>query len=231
MKKYIYIFLLLVFSGLSSFSQERDTIEAKKYFDRDQFVYEINYDYWLEIPDDIKLKVLPISSNFYLMFPLIGQHTHISFASGIGIGASNIKTNAYPTDTNDVSFYTLIPDSIDYKNNKLTMTYLDIPLELRFMTNPNKRGRSFKLGVGFKAGLLIGNHTKYHGEDLNGSGEIVKYKTYHIKNLTPYRYGITAKIGFGKFLINGYYSLTGLFENNKGQDITPVSIGLTIIPY
>jgi len=230
-KKHFYIFIFLNLSVLKLFSQNNDTIKAEKYFDPDQIVYEINYDYWLEVPEEIKLKIFPVSSNIYLMFPLIGTHSHLSLASGIGFGASNIKTNAYPTDTNDISFYALIPDSIDYKNNKLTTTYLDIPIEFRFMSNANKRGRSFKVSLGFKAGVLIGNHTKYHGEDLNGSGNIVKYKNYHVKNLTPYRYGFTARIGYGKFFINGYYSLTGLFEKNKGQNITPVSIGLTIIPY
>jgi hypothetical protein len=48
--------------------------------------------------------------------------------------------------------------------------------------------------------------------------------------MLPYRYGVMTRIGFGKFNLTGYYALTSLFEENKGPDIIPFSIGFSFIP-
>lgn len=223
----------MFFVSISTFSQEKDTIkpDTKRYFANDQVIVDLNYDYWLNTPSNIKTSIFTLSSNVQLMFPIIGKNTNVSFAGGIGLGTYNIKSNAQIIDTNDVSLYYIIPDSINYKKNKLALSYIDIPLELRFRTNPTEKGRSFKIYIGAKAGILLSSHSKYKGDDINNPEEFIKYKIFAVKNLTPFRYGITAKIGYGKFMISGFYSLSGLLDKDRGPEITPISIGLTVAPF
>jgi hypothetical protein len=224
--------LFLISFSFSVFSQN-DTIkiDSTKYFSNDQIVFDFNYDYWLNIANDIKISPYTLSSNVHIMFPIAGQHSNVSLAAGIGLGTYNIKSNAQLLDTNDITFYSIIPDTIEYQKNKLALSYVDIPFELRFRTNPREKGRSFKIYLGFKAGILLSSHTKYKGQDFSDNEKEIKIKSFTVKNLTPFRYGITAKIGYGKFMINAFYSLSGLLDKDSGPEITPISIGITINPF
>lgn len=233
MKKINLILLFLISFSFSALSQVNDTIKADstKYFSDDQVALDFNYDYWLNIPKGIKTSLFTLSSNVHIMFPIVGKHSNLCLAAGIGLGTYNIKSNAQLLDTNDVSYYSIIPDSVEFTRNKLALSYIDFPLEIRFRTNPSPEGRSFKIYIGIKAGVLLSSHTKYKGEDFSNTDELLKYKKFNIKNLTPYRYGITAKIGYGKFMINCFYSLSGLLDKDRGPEITPISIGITCNPF
>lgn len=233
MKKINLIILFLISFSFSAFSQINDTIktDSTKYFSDDQIVLDLNYDYWLNIPKGIKTSIFTLSSNIHVIFPIVGKHSNLCFAAGIGLGTYNIKSNAQLLDTNDVTFYSIIPDTVEFKRNKLALSYVDVPLEFRFRTNPNSKGRSFKIYLGVKAGILLSSHTKYKGDDFRDTDDYVKYKYFNVKNLTPFRYGVTAKVGYGKFMINCFYSLSGLLDKDKGPEITPISIGFTINPF
>ena len=74
--------------------------------------------------------------------------------------------------------------------------------------------------MGFKAGVLMGIHTTRVTKET-------KYKHYRLKNSLPYRYGPTLKVGVGKINIYGFYSMTPLFEEGKGDALNQFSIGLS----
>ncbi len=124
---------------------------------------------------------------------------------------------------------TAIPDSIDYKKNKLSLNYLEIPFELRFRSKPDKSFRRLSIAAGFKAGYLIQSHTKYKGDDANGNE--TKFKTFNIANLNKLRYGPTFRMGYGKVSLFGYLSISELFQEDKGPIAYPFSAGIMIIPY
>lgn len=113
-----------------------------------------------------------------------------------------------------------VPDfSSSYSTRKsmLVMNYLDIPVELRFSTNPDDPARSFKIGVGGRVGYLINAHTKIRYRE---NGEIKKLKDQQDFNLNRFRYSIFMKVYIGNFNLFGYYNLNPLFENNKGPGQT-----------
>lgn len=224
------LIILFIFIVGSVFSQNLDTIKPTKYFASDQIIYELNNNYWLNLPAKVKINNISLSSNIYLMFPLIGKHSNISFASGLGVGSGSVRNNSLPEDSAGISKFHVIPDSIKYSHNKFVTTYLELPLELRFMTNPDSRNRSFKITLGGKIGYLVGKHYKYNGYDyLSDTQEKIKFKIFRVKNLLPYRYGIYARIGYGKFALSGFYSLTTLFEESKGPEVVPLTFGLTML--
>lgn len=224
-----FIFLILLTLSNFIYSQELDSIKATKYFSTDQIIYEINNNYWMNSPSGVKVRDISPSSNIYLMFPLLGKNHNISFAAGLGVGTSSVRYNSMLFDSASFTYIIPLHDSIKYVHNKIFTTYLEAPFELRFMTNPNKKNRSFKISLGAKAGYLVGKHIKYSGTDyFFNSGYNIKIKWYKLRNILPYRYGLTAKIGYGKFAISGFYSLSSLFEEGKGPEVQPYNIGISI---
>jgi hypothetical protein len=152
-------------------------------------------------------------------------------ALGIGIGTHNLYSDGLLSiDTAQMTkgntIFVKIPDNIDYVVNKFTVTYFDIPLEIRF----HPKGK-FNMAAGFKTGLLLNSHTKYSGDDFAGSGDKVKMKYYKIKNIETLRYGITGRIGYKWINVTFFYSISNVFEDGKGPELYPISIGLALTPF
>ena len=83
---------------------------------------------------------------------------------------------------------------------------------------------------------MIQSHTKYKGDDLaTPIDDKIKVKTFNIDNMSPWRYGVTARIGYGMFNLYGFYSLQGLFNEPKVSKGQPnpqgLTIGIAITPY
>ena len=157
-----------------------------------------------------------------------------SLAIGAGFSSFNIHSrSAIGTDAVGSNFFFKLPDTVSISRNKFSLNYIEVPFEVRFRTRPNTKNQSFKIALGFKAGYLVQSHTKYKGDDLSTAiDDKIKVKTYNIDNISPWRYGLTARIGYGMFNIYGFYSLQGMFNEtkvSKGQpNSQPLSIGIAI---
>lgn len=183
--------------------------------------------------------------NVYYQYDMQIAKSKFSFHPGIGFGmerfkllsASLGKTN--PTLTYDANGNTIFVPSANYiydgdtlgqidlsgsyrtKKSMLAMNFIDIPVELRFSTNPDDPARSFKIGVGGRVGYLINAHTKIRYRE---DGEIKKLKDQQDFNLSRFRYGVFMKVYIGNFNFFGYYNLNPLFESNKGPAQTKAQI-------
>jgi hypothetical protein len=219
------IFLpVFILSSLFSVAQttEKKPMKVPKFAAKqDKLILNLNWDNWLKLPDDVKTKGFRSRGfSFLLMNEKILGQGHSAVAFGLGFSSQNVHSNAVPVLNADSSKTLLAPITTDYDLNKLSVNYIDAAFELRFRTSENASHKQFKFTVGIKGGVLVQSHTKY--EDDRG-----KIKTYHIKNLNDFQYGLTGRIGYGHWGISGYYSLMNLFEKGKGPDVVPVSIGLS----
>lgn len=208
------------------FAQYKEREEVK-YFSRDQIIFDLNYNYWLESESITNFKWNSYGCSFYAMYNLIGKNSNSCFAAGFGISMENINLGSQPVDSLGYTVFKPIPSNVEYTKNKIALTYLDIPVEIRIRTNPNEKRKNFKLYLGGKFGYLLNNHLKYIGDDIS-TGKWVKYKTYWLPNISKYRYGLTARMGFGKLNISAYYALNTLFEENKAIEIYPINIGFSL---
>jgi hypothetical protein len=226
--KNILCFLGFIFLSSAICAQEegKSFIPKKRLTKEDGLILNINLDNWLQAPDSVEIKRFRSRGvDFNLMhdIPLGG---HFSFALGIGFGSQNIFSNASISydSAGATTYLTPIASGISYDKNKLVTTYFDVPAELRFRTKPNSKGDRFKIAAGFKIGWLVNSHTKYE----DGAG---KMKVYNISNVTEMHYGVSARISFGKVGFCGYYSLTPFFEEGKGAELIPYSVGIAITPW
>lgn len=214
-------------TGLSNTIKETTSKVKEKYSgSRDRIVVDIFFDNWLHNEDSLKTNWYSRGFNAYFMYDIqLGKKKLFSVAPGLGIGTHNVFHNsALVLDTAGNS--QLIKRTDDYKRNKMGLAYVDIPLELRFRSKPNAKNKSFKVALGIKAGILIDSKTKSREEDANG--EMKVFKTKRLDNINLFRYGATFRIGYGPFNVFAFYSLSKVFEKDKGPQLTPFSVGFSI---
>jgi len=109
------------------------------------------------------------------------------------------------------------------EKSKLTTTYLRIPVLLEVQLFGNSRSHRLYVSAGVIGGMKLGSHTKIVVDE----GE---KKSKHSDDfyLNPFRWGLTAHIGYKGVSLYGDYYLTSLFQNNKGPELYPFSAGLAL---
>lgn len=235
MKK-IALFLISIVLFISVKAQddsgESVSIKAPK---SDRVILGITNDIWQDAPDSMDIKTINRGFILYSMMDFPIKSSNFSFAPGIGVGIHNLysdgsfnnKVNATGVRVDTVAFQ---PYDDTYKSdvNKFTVAYLDIPLELRYRTKNEKKSKQFKIAIGGKAGLMLSNYQKYKGKigDLK-----VKQKEYNVENVEKFRYGATFRVGRGNWNLYGFYSLSKLFEEDKGPELYPITVGLVVTPF
>lgn len=246
MRKLIVIAILFAYMAPAMAQTEPDTVVTDysrqpkdKLKKEDFFISDIFTDVWQNTPtqpDPLETKTLNRGYNAAFMLDNPLGNSNFSLAIGLGISVHNMYSNAMPFEKMDTAGNMLgeteflkIPDNISYSKNKLTLFYTDIPVEIRFRTK--NVSDNFKVAVGFKAGYLMQSHTKYQGDRLDNIKGDIKFKQYDIPNIEKLRYGVTARIGYGRFNVTGYYSLTTLFAKDKGPEMFPISVGVAVTPF
>jgi hypothetical protein len=257
MKKLLLTFGILFIASFAVIAQDAGTIldetfkgaEKKAATKGDRLVIDVFNDMWQDVDSNVTASSYSPGMNFYGMYNIyLGGSFGIGF--GFGFGMHNFRSDAFPvkevvydsihgyTETGNTIFQN-IPGSVnnkkvEYDINKMSMAYFDIPLELRYK-NTTSKGKVIRFSIGGKAGYLINGHTKYRGtkftpaSDSDAGTADVKYKTFKIDNIENLRYGAVIRFGYSYFNVYGYYSLSKIFKEDKGPEMYPISVGLSVI--
>ncbi len=220
MKKTTLLFLVLILTGGSLLAQKPGGLFSDKFSSG----IDVFNDFVMDAPDGVEFRVFNPGVNIYGIHTFPIRESNFAFTVGLGLGIHNLFSNSTLQDTSGVSFFEPIPDDVDYNKSKLTLTYLDVPAELRFKTDGG-----FKVALGFKFGVLINAHTKYKGEDENG--DKTKIKRSMLSGMETWRYGPTFRIGYKWANLTGFYSISKVFEKNNGPEIYPLSVGISLRPF
>jgi hypothetical protein len=215
-------FVILAFVSVDAFSQAE---APKKITARPDipgtFVLEFGVNRDLSAPPDFSLGLFGSrSANLYYQYEFRILKSHFSFVPGIGLSLERFKFKNnylidYATDASADGILMFAPaDTIPgVKKSQLITNYIEVPLELRYSTNPEDPARSFKISIGGRIGYMYDSFSKVKYKE---NGEAKKIKNKEDFNLTKFRYGVTARIGVGNLSIFGYYNLSSLFEDGKG---------------
>lgn len=174
-------------------------------------------------------KSINVHINFFEQnFNLINNH--LGLVTGLGLEYNNYRfddnVRIDPSAENFVGVFDENPDK-DFIKSKLVVNYLNIPLLLEYQTNSRSNKKSFHISAGVVGGLRIGSHTKIVYED----GGKHKSKDRDDFHLHPFKASAMVRIGWGKINIYGSYSLLEMFENNKGPELYPFSVGITLTDF
>jgi hypothetical protein len=189
---------------------------------KDHIVVDFSYDSYLHLPAGIKQKPYSLGGNAYLMWDYPLGYTPLSFAIGGGFSTHDVHTNGKLVYSIDGKYTSFVPITIKYRTNKFSCNYFEMPVELRLRQKGNK---GFKFAVGGKIGYAYNIHVKY--EDADG-----KMKVYRIKNVDPLRYGVTLRIGYDKWNLQGFYAFSELFRKGRGEPgMSQFSVGIGLLLY
>ncbi|MFO7827083.1 MAG: outer membrane beta-barrel protein [Bacteroidales bacterium] len=132
--------------------------------------------------------------------------------------------NSIQKDAEGVIINQDLPATWNVEKSKFTTTYATLPIlfELHSSSSQHK-GIIFAAGV--VGGAKLGSNTKVVYKE---NGDKKKDRVRNDYSLNPFRYGVTARLGVGDWLVYGTYYLTPLFEDGKGPELYPFSVGLAL---
>ena len=187
-------------------------------------LWNTNYDLYPDRPADF-LETRPEKSfEFNLNFAeySFGFGSYVGIVTGLGFNWNDYKfKNRYTLtkDENGMIQPVDLPEG-DFRKSKLSSVYLTAPLMLEIQIPGNHKQDRLFIAGGVIGGIKLGEHTKTKIGDE-------KSKDKGDFNLSPLRWGYTARIGFEDMGIFATYYNTPLFQDGKGPETTPLTIGLT----
>lgn len=160
-------------------------------------------------------------------FPLISNK--FGLVTGLGIEWNNYRfdSDVKLDGSQDEITTTNIPEGVRSTKSKLNVRYLNVPLILEYQTNSKNNTNSFHIGAGVVGGLRIGSHIK----NIYEGGGKRKDKVRDDFHLSPLKADAILKLGWGKLNLYGTYSLTSLFRENRGPELYPFSVGITLLSF
>ena len=159
-------------------------------------------------------------------FPL-GESSKHTISIGLGYSGHNYFSyskilNPYTTDTIQFRQYR---GETGFKRNKLNCNYIELPMELRFRIKD-----AWKIGVGFKVGVLVNAKTKFVGN--NEEGVRIHEKYCYISNVERYAYSATLRFGYKWISAFCAIQLNPVFVvGHEAPRIMPLSVGVTFAPF
>ena len=237
----IGLFLITCLAFTTLFAQDPTPKTPKKKFDitnrpADHFMVQAAFDGLSGEPDSIKGHQSGFSRglNIYIMTdkPFKGNN-HYSIGLGIGVGSSNIfykKANVDIRSLGTLLPFTMLDSTNHFKKYKVSESFLEIPLELRYASNPENGAKSWKIAVGVKAGTLINAHTKGKTLQDKNNNTVNSYieKENSNKFFNTTRLAGTARIGYGIISLYGSYSLNNVLKDVAGAPMKLWEFGISL---
>jgi len=139
-----------------------------------------------------------------------------------------LKTN---TTIEETATGKVIPKTLFFEDNqksKLSSVYIITPLLAEFQVPVRHYANRFYFSAGFYGGLRLSSHTKIKYR-LEKKKE--KLKTPDDFSLHKFKYGIMARAGYRWINIFATYDLSPMFKEGMGPELTPFTLGITLISF
>ena len=164
--------------------------------------------------------------NFNIVDVGVGFGTdYVGLVSGLGFELINYHFNGQngitkdPITGNTVEYVPVYADYIT--KSKLNLVYLTAPLLIEFQI-PTQRKR-IHISAGVLGSIkLCSKERLYYTDGGSKSKERIKSDF----NLSPFRWGLTARVGYSAVGIFANYYVTTLFKPGMGPELHPFSAGL-----
>jgi hypothetical protein len=157
---------------------------------------------------------------FKLSIGLQKKENNIGLVTGMGLNFNDYRFSNPFTIKNAYGYIVPIPNSDPgLQKTKLSTGFLTVPLLLEFQL-PRETGLWVSMGV--IGGIKMGSHTKVK---INN----VITKDHNDFNISPFRVGGTARIGYKGVNLFGTYYFTQFFRDNRGPAMNPIAIGIGIL--
>lgn len=168
--------------------------------------------------------------NLYFYWDFRFKHSRVSFAPGFGYSATNIYSRHVLVEGDTTAPYSTVFKAIpeatldDYKVNKITIQYVEVPLELRIRSNPDKFNNFWKVAIGVKGGIRVDVHTR---QTIKNDAGKKTYVERRFPDFGLFRFGPTLRVGYSVFNITAYYGVLNIFKAGKGPKANEFAVGVS----
>ncbi len=203
----------------------------------DHLVIQYGSDTWLNRPDSVRIgSGFSRHFNVYVMLDKpFKSNKKFSAAFGVGIGSThiffdksrvNVKANSarLPFNRSD--------SAENFKKYKVTNVYAEVPVEVRYYSNPENPNKSWKAAIGIKVGTLLKTYSK--GKNLLTKNGFSIYGPTYVEKESQRRFfngtmlALTGRVGYGAVSLSAGYQITGVLKDGSGPAMNRLSIGVTI---
>ena len=189
--------------------------------------------------------------NFYEQNIALSKNKKWGMVTGLGLNWNNYRFNKDTRLNADSSkLHGYIDQGISIRKSKLTSLYFNIPLLFEFQTNSYHKKNSFHINVGMIMGVRLSSHTKKYYDEWNKDFEVTEfnpatdsYETVYTATspdyakakdfddfyMNAFKWDATARIGWGFINLFATYSVNTLFKKDKGPELYPWTLGITLV--
>ncbi|WP_342155067.1 porin family protein [Joostella sp. CR20] len=226
MKKVTFIIFILCTHFATAQQDSLYVLEADDKYVEDQFYVGVNYNLLTKSPSGIGQSSFSygIIGGFIKDIP-INRRRNIGFGLGAGLSFNALYTDLLATEEADGSIsYQAVPDDISYKRNKLSLNFVEFPIEFRWRSSVAEDYRFWRIYSGVRISYLFSGNSKFVTDS-----ETIKFKNPDIRDL---QYGIYLSFGYNTWNFYAQYDLTNVFEddlytvNNESLELSVLKAGL-----
>jgi len=191
----------------------------------------VTKDWNINVPEEYDYLTLKYEKSIDVNLNIYEQNINLArqkfgMMTGIGLRWNNYRfSNNVVLSGDSSSIYGYYDYSRDWSKSKLVVNYLTIPLLFEYQTNRYMRKNSFHVTAGMMFGWRYASHTKMLYFD-DGRHKPKEWDSFH---LNPFRYDAMFRIGWGIINLYANYSLNTLFKEDKGPELYPFAVGITLI--
>ncbi len=114
------------------------------------------------------------------------------------------------------------------QKSKLSIVSLNMPLLAEFQIPVNNYNNRIFISGGLYGSFRLDSHTKMK---YRAEGKKEKLKTPGDYSLRDFKYGLMFRTGYRWVNVFATWELVPLFKDNKGPEITPVTLGVTLLSF
>ncbi len=184
------------------------------------------------LPDDAYFMALDqarsntVAFNFIQLSMGLQRRGNIGLVTGLGVEFGRYSLSGpYLLNKDDLGNLSYSLTDRDVKSNRLYMTHFNVPLLLEFQIPTNRHSHAFYISAGAVGGVRLNSYTRVRYNDNNGPDKERSTSDY---NLQDWRYGVMARMGYRAINLYGTYYFSPLFKTDKGPELYPVSVGVSI---
>lgn len=154
----------------------------------------------------------------------------IGLVTGIGLSLQSYRLGNSTTITLDEN-RRVIPKTLFFDSNqksKLSSVYLEVPLMIEFQIPIKHHANRMYCSAGVTGAKRLESHTKIK---YRKNGKREKLKSPGDYSISDYKIAGTIRVGYRWINLFALYDLVPLFEDRRGPELYPFSVGLKLISF
>ena len=217
MKKITHLFLLLFLLLSVSTSAQKSN-----YYLEDQIYITATYNMIVNKSDSIQQGGFSNGMLFgYVRDIPLNERRNFGLGLGLNYSIAHIYQNVSIKTLDDGSSDINRMNNDEYIRNKFSVSFLEVPIEIRYRTSTIDKYKFFRAYLGFKVGYRMRAYSK-----LKTNKTEISY--YNQPEFEWWKYGVYLNIGYSSWNFHIDYTLSKIFR--EGTNAKPVISGNELIP-